>query len=694
MQRAPSDPTGAVGEYMKGYAAFNQLMREGHSFSGFERKACFLNTGETRFANVSSATGLDFSEDGRALAITDWDHDGDLDFWMYGRSAPRVRFMRNDMPHGNSTLSLRLVGRTVNRDAIGARLELELEGPQPRKLIKTLHAGDGFLSQSSKWVTFGFMPQERIARLTVRWPGAEPEVIEGVEANGRFVIEQGAGRATPFAPRTSPSAIQPSPAEPQPAVDAARVLLTSRVPMPDFSYLAPDGLPTQLEELQGRAVLVNLWASWCQPCLRELREFSAAKSRLDQAGLTILALNVDELADDPDSHQGKSQALLKQLQYPFMSGAVAPETAGVLDIFHRSFISLRIPLPVPSSFLVAPDGTLIAFYRGPITVDQVLADLETVPMTLVERRDRAMPFAGRWLMPPSAIRGDGQGLALMRAGFLDESDAYVRKCLERLQSLAKDAAPDAADLPTRDDLAKIAMLRADIMRLKKDPRGVLAALLAAVEIHPQSADAHLALGELYLYERRLDDGLRHLFEAARLSPEDGKILYQLGSALAAAGRYDESQQILAESVRLSPYLADAHANLGRVLQLQGRVEDAALAFREALRLRTDHAAAGVQLAWILSTSAQRDGEEAVRLVEPLAQRTPGDLATQRVFAAALAESGQFERAVQVAQTALALAQERRNEPQIAAWKNDLAAFEAGRTLSDPDLSAPPSSSTQ
>ena len=137
------------------------MIFQGRSFSGRERNCCFLNTlanpaARGRFANISATSGLDFADDGRAVAVVDWDHDGDLDLWISNRNAPRLRLLRNDAQSGNHFLAVRLVGNgeTTSRDAIGARLELTLDGADTR-LIKTLRAGEGFLAQSSKWIHFG-----------------------------------------------------------------------------------------------------------------------------------------------------------------------------------------------------------------------------------------------------------------------------------------------------------------------------------------------------------------------------------------------------------------------------------------------------------------------------------------------------------------------------------------------------------
>ena len=92
-------------------------MDAGRSWSGRERNACFLNTADGRFASISGLAGLDQADDSRAVAIVDWDRDGDLDLWVSNRTAPRLRFLRNDLNQDNHFVSIKLEGRTSNRDA-------------------------------------------------------------------------------------------------------------------------------------------------------------------------------------------------------------------------------------------------------------------------------------------------------------------------------------------------------------------------------------------------------------------------------------------------------------------------------------------------------------------------------------------------------------------------------------------------
>ena len=182
MSRSPRarESRDSFSEYRLAWQAAATLIRSGHSFSGRERNCVFLNCRNDSFANISAVSGLDFKDDGRAIAVTDWDLDGDLDVWLHNRTGPRLRFMRNQTIQGERTahanfVAIGLEGTSSNRDAIGARVELFVEDPQPPKLVQTLAAGDGFLSQSSKWLHFGLGPDRRTMTALVRWPGGDTE---------------------------------------------------------------------------------------------------------------------------------------------------------------------------------------------------------------------------------------------------------------------------------------------------------------------------------------------------------------------------------------------------------------------------------------------------------------------------------------------------------------------------------------
>ena len=111
-------------EYLRGWKALYDLAREGRSFSGRERHCIFWNVPDAPFADASAVTGLDLPDDGRGLALSDWDGDGDLDLWISSRSGPRVRYFENRVPSEAAWIAFRLTGTRANRDAIGARVRV------------------------------------------------------------------------------------------------------------------------------------------------------------------------------------------------------------------------------------------------------------------------------------------------------------------------------------------------------------------------------------------------------------------------------------------------------------------------------------------------------------------------------------------------------------------------------------------
>ena len=190
-----------------------KLLREGRSFSGHERNCVFLNGRGLPFANVSAVSGLDFDDDGRALGVTDWDQDGDLDVWILNRTGPRLRLMRNQTIRSPGTseagfVAFQLQGTVSNRDAVGARVAVETIPAAPSAgasaaLMQTLTAGDAYLSQSSKWLHFGLGPASGIRRVTVHWPNGGREDFEGIVPGRRYRLVEGSGQpfALPDAPR-------------------------------------------------------------------------------------------------------------------------------------------------------------------------------------------------------------------------------------------------------------------------------------------------------------------------------------------------------------------------------------------------------------------------------------------------------------------------------------------------------------
>ena len=408
----------------------NQLIRDGGTLSGWERNCAFLNTRGGRFATVSAVTGLDFVDDARSPATVDWDGDGDLDLWIANRTAPRLRFLRNDTPSTARFVALRLRGTTCNRDAIGTRVELVL--PEGKPHIKTLHAGEGFLSQSSKWLHFGLGNAVRIDKVIVRWPGGNTEAFSGIEVNGRYHLTQGAGVARPL--RTTDRQVQLVTSKfSAPSVDErSRVVLSARLPVPTLRYRDDHGEHRELPLGEGQPVLVNLWASWCAPCLDELSQWARQSKQLDALGLRVVALTLDDLDQNTRFTSATATALLQSIGFPFEHGIATPELQVRLDQIRQWPFARNIVMQVPTSFLFDARGQLAIIYRGPVGVKQLSDDLVLLPVRQDHLLAAALPFEGRWRRRPRPAKPIQTAIQLMDRGDVVDAAEFVRRNHELL----------------------------------------------------------------------------------------------------------------------------------------------------------------------------------------------------------------------------------------------------------------------
>ncbi len=148
-------------------------------------------------------------------------------------------------PATSALSRLALEGTTCNRDAIGARITITTDGDVPTQ-IETLRAGEGYLSQSSKWIHFGLGTARQIEQVTVHWPGGETEEFQGLHPGQRYVLRQGSGHAEPWLRESTATALVAQPVKVDLVSEQARIVLAGRVPMPALPYETPNGGRQQL----------------------------------------------------------------------------------------------------------------------------------------------------------------------------------------------------------------------------------------------------------------------------------------------------------------------------------------------------------------------------------------------------------------------------------------------------------------
>ena len=644
--------------------ALGKMLRDGRSLSGHERNCCFLNTGGNRFATISAASGLDFAEDGRAMGLADWDHDGDLDVWLANRTGPRLRFMRNDCQGQANFVTFKLRGTHCNRDAIGARLELHLAQPPQHgsekilKLIRTLHAGSGFMSQASKRIHFG-VGVCSVKKLVVRWPDGGVDQFKAIRTNHHYEITQGSGQTREWTRPEEASAIVPSKLEGASTSSRSRIVITGRLPLPalDFHSIHADPSP-----VAGGPTLINLWSTTCLPCINELTEFTRREPELRQAGINVLALNVDELMDDPDSDLSRSKQILREVAFPFAAAAVDAESSGTLDLFHQAFLSLRRPLPVPSSFLVTGDGRIAVIYRGPVTIEQLLHDIELLNCDPEAVRNHAVPFQGKWLAKPFHADPMRHATAFLRNGFENQGAKYLETYL--LAHLNKKGWGPKETWPSGERLAELCDVLANFYRLRNEPEKVVGVYRIAQRFDPDFVPALMNLGKVMIGQGKVIEGLELLQRAHRLAPSDPVVASDLAIAYAMTGRTRPAEQLFLRLLERHPETSGIRLNLGRLYFQSRRYSQAAQQLREHLKSEPNAVEALRMLSWIRVSSpvdGDRDPRMAKGYVERLARLAPRDSAELHDLVAALyAELGEFQRAIDEARRAVRFAQKQRN----------------------------------
>ena len=607
---------------------FSMIM-EGRSFSARERNCLFLNTRADRFATISALSGIDFPDDARGLAVVDWDRDGDQDVWLSNRNAPRLRLMRNDATTSHRFIALGLQGNgsTTSRDAVGARVVVQTsaqqDAEQPSRFEQTLQAGEGFLSQSSKWLHFGLDNSEKIEQVTVHWPGGQPEIYRDLDLDSRYRLVQG-GPAAPVDLETI-ELPEPTPVVLPEPTRVARIVLETRVPMPTIRF--QDGESSGAKGFDfndGQPTYLNLWASWCAPCVKELAQLTENRSQLEKAGLRVLALSVDQLGENP-TDVDQVEGLVNRLAFPFKWGYLDARQMQFLQDLRDQFFFLRKRLPLPSSFLIDGEGQLAVIYHGPVSAEQVLKDATG---------QATAPGLGRRQMSELAACLPGRTLDAQRAQEVAETTALQRRYL-------------VADWLQDSGQWTDAVRHFELLASHK----------------PDWALIRRHLANLYLELNQVDRAEAAIVKAIELDPTSARALNTLGLIRSRQGNVKQAESEFRNAIAVDEEFAGAHNNLGIVLAMQGQLNEAGEQFMRAIQLDVEFAQAHANVANVYA--AIGNTERAVRHYQLAIRFDPNDFEPYNNLGTMYRRMGEIEKAIQCYQHVL------QREPNHAAARRNL-----------------------
>ena len=568
------------------------MFSTGRSFSGNERNCCYLNTAtrsgaDGRFANVSGSSGLDYPDDGRAIAVTDWDQDGDLDLWTSNRNAPRLRFLRNNSPNQKNYLALRLTGngKNTNRDAIGARVEVFLQDKSANerksqtaefrngdRLIKTVRAGEGFLSQSSKWVHFGIPLTSQIQKVVVHWPGGQEETFTDISAGKRYFLVQDSATAKQIRQVQRQLLLKPEIQVPEQKIDGTFRMAT-RVELPPLSFETWGGKKQPIHATKGERLLILFWASWCPSCLQELKEIATHEEQIRAAGLNILALSVDGL-NGPSLDATEANRILDSIGFSFRSGRAGKSLIQQLQSIHI-LKTENSELPLPFSILLDHRSRLVAVHRGPIDIRDVLSADQPDETDILSQFEKASTLGGTSLSQSVArealqrAEADGRfkyGHKLQEAGLLERAAEQYEQVLNILPGSEKalNAAAGALSESGHFEAAKV--------HLEK-----------ILQADPDSIDTHVNLGSIYLAQNNFALAKQHYNKAIKLSSNDPQVYFQRAIVEIKLGQIKKSLTDLNAALALDPDFTQAQFQRGICLMKIGKTEDALRDFNTVLR---------------------------------------------------------------------------------------------------------------
>ena len=135
---------------------------------------------------------------------------------------------------------------------------------------------------------------------------------------------------------------------------AALTMATAPLKLPDLAFVDGDGQPKKLSDWRGKTVLVNLWATWCVPCRKEMPALDELQGKLGGADFEVVAINIDTRNLD------KPKAWLQEVGIKQL-GYYADPSAKVF----QDLKAVGKAFGMPTTLLIDPHGCELGTLAGP-----------------------------------------------------------------------------------------------------------------------------------------------------------------------------------------------------------------------------------------------------------------------------------------------------------------------------------------
>jgi Flp pilus assembly protein TadD len=541
-------------DYRAAWSAGYELAHKDHSWDGYQRNVFFLNLGDGGFADASSVSGLDFRDDSRAFAVCDFDGDGDSDLVIRSRTGPELRLLRNEIADGGRAIAVRLTGTEGNRDAIGARVQIQT--PR-RNIVRWLGCGSGFLTQHSKELMFGLgddVAGSAAVTAQVRWPSGKAEIFPNLIPGWRYHFIEGQAEPRREAFRRSVNPTSGSPDQPiaaEPIPNRFSTWLVDPLPLPSlpvFDFQRSTQQPATGAPA-GRA-LVWLWNP----------------DGSSEAGVAPLLDVQNQLASRLVVWNGElPRALSTKLTGPAIQADDRLRTF-FTSILGYLFDRRRDPT-LPSGLLIAQGREtdkskwLVKLYWGGAAPDEILKDARTPSVT----GPAALPFPGQAYLCSFTRDTRVLGAALAFAGLYAESEPYLARAVQ-------------ANRHDADAAYNLAMAARELHK----PELAFSSIQMALAARPHFAEAENLLGILLMQSGRLDEARVHLEKATDAAPDFAEAWNNLGYLALQQNSLDAARDAVDKALALAPDFPEALNNMGIIAARQGKSDEAGVFFRKAL----------------------------------------------------------------------------------------------------------------